>query len=432
MRKRTVLLISVLLLAAGFLAGRLSAPPSRFEPGAIAGDDPLEQAWENFISSQRESLSLLRNSEFYGDDQERAEAYRAVLYNLVGSIRYNALLDARYPRFARAVDWSSKSGLDNPDNNYYVAKILGDASYRVSGSRGSTTGLVFQVLEGEPGVGQAGTSTTISQLDAADLAIDADGNFEIILSPEDPGDAANWLSNRPGAGTLLVRYTHADWSKERAGRLNIERIGAAGEPAPPLTPNRMAQGLESAAISLFDRTSTWLTYAGRAWQLMPRNGISAARPTRGGLEGQYSAFGSWELDNDQALVITTWPGIADYQGLQLGNLWFASLDYETRISSLSSAQLSCAPDKPCKAVIAHRDPGVANWLDTGGHRRGLIMLRWQGLDGDLADSRQPGAELVPLAELMDSLPPNEPLLDADQRREQRNQRRLETQRRFDG
>ena len=31
-------------------------------------------------------------------------------------------------------------------------------------------------------------------------------------------------------------------------------------------------------------------------------------------------------------------------------------------------------------VIAHRDPGVANWLDTAGHRHGTVGVRWVGPD----------------------------------------------------
>jgi len=29
-------------------------------------------------------------------------------------------------------------------------------------------------------------------------------------------------------------------------------------------------------------------------------------------------------------------------------------------------------------VISAQDPKVQNWLDTGGHEKGLIMIRWQG------------------------------------------------------
>jgi hypothetical protein len=31
-----------------------------------------------------------------------------------------------------------------------------------------------------------------------------------------------------------------------------------------------------------------------------------------------------------------------------------------------------------RLVVAGRHPGVENWLDTAGHRRGTMCLRWVG------------------------------------------------------
>ena len=155
-------------------------------------------------------------------------------------------------------------------------------------------------------------------------------------------------------------------------------INAFNSPSPDLRSGRLNRctrpllspppaGLRDAAVSLYDRNATWLQYAERAWTLMPRNGISPARPSRGGLVGQYSAFGSWELAQDQALILSTAPSEADYQGIELGNLWFVSLDYETRTSSLTLDQMHCSGDGRCYAVVSHRDPGIQNWLDTDQH-----------------------------------------------------------------
>jgi hypothetical protein len=44
-------------------------------------------------------------------------------------------------------------------------------------------------------------------------------------------------------------------------------------------------------------------------------------------------------------------------------------------------------------VIAHRDPGVANWLDTEGHARGTIFWRFLLPDEDPA---RPVCEVVTL------------------------------------
>jgi hypothetical protein len=30
--------------------------------------------------------------------------------------------------------------------------------------------------------------------------------------------------------------------------------------------------------------------------------------------------------------------------------------------------------------VAHSDPGVPNWLDTAGHHRGTVGVRWVGPD----------------------------------------------------
>ena len=33
-------------------------------------------------------------------------------------------------------------------------------------------------------------------------------------------------------------------------------------------------------------------------------------------------------------------------------------------------------DGSVRLIVAHEDPGVGNWLDTAGHRRGTMCLRW--------------------------------------------------------
>ena len=36
------------------------------------------------------------------------------------------------------------------------------------------------------------------------------------------------------------------------------------------------------------------------------------------------------------------------------------------------------PDGSVRLVVAHQDPGVPNWIETAGHRRGTMCLRWVG------------------------------------------------------
>ena len=57
-------------------------------------------------------------------------------------------------------------------------------------------------------------------------------------------------------------------------------------------------------------------------------------------------------------------------------------------------------DGSYRIVISAQDPGVANWLDTGGYNEGLIQGRWNLCDG----KPLPALKLVKLADLRRTLP----------------------------
>ena len=412
----------LLLLSASYFFGRLSAGPPRFaveQQSAV-----LDSAWKNFQRAQQQAMDLMRADDFYDDEISRAEAYRGLLYNLAGSIK-SALVDPDNPRFVRAVDWSSKSGLENPDNSYYTARVSGASVYRIRGNRGSVASMVFQVVEGQPGVGDAGTSTHVSMLYGEQLQCDGEGNFEIYVASEPPPAGGNWLRLNERAGMILLRFSHSDWQSERAGWAYIEPLDVPAA-RPPLSESAMAEQLDLAARSLYDRTATWLHYA-KKLSLLPANTLSAVRPSQGGLVGQYSAFGRWQLAEDELLLISVPPSAAPYQGIQLGNNWFVSLDYESHTASLTADQAYLSSDGLYHFVVSLSDPGVQNWLDPESHRSGLILMRWQGLPEPLA--QQPRAEKLSWRQLRERLPADVFGFDAEARASQLAARREQVQRR---
>ena len=62
------------------------------------------------------------------------------------------------------------------------------------------------------------------------------------------------------------------------------------------------------------------------------------------------------------------PATAPYQGIQLGSMWYVSLDYINHQTSLTGDQARIDPDGQLRFVISERDPGVANWLELTGRR----------------------------------------------------------------
>jgi hypothetical protein len=96
--------------------------------------------------------------------------------------------------------------------------------------------------------------------------------------------------------------------------------------------------------------------------------------------------------------------VAPYQGIQLGSMWYVSLDYINHQTSLTADQARTDPDGRLRFVISERDPGVANWLECTGHRRGYVQIRWQRLSRDLIPADGPLVEVVPFAGLPGVLP----------------------------
>ena len=89
-----------------------------------------------------------------------------------------------------------------------------------------------------------------------------------------------------------------------------------------------------------------------------------------------------------------------YQGAQIGSDWYASTDYETHQTSLTKAQAVTDPDGKMRFVVSEQNPGIANWLETTGHRTGAMMLRWQRLERDLTQEADgPTVEVVPFADV---------------------------------
>ena len=109
---------------------------------------------------------------------------------------------------------------------------------------------------------------------------------------------------------------------------------------------------------------------GEPWSF--RNaGVDAA----GAVDIFYS-MGKWDLGPDDALVMEgTFPP-SRFTNVVLWNVHMQTLDYRTRRNALNQAQIVPEADGTYRIVISAQDPGVPNWLDTSGHRRGTIFWRF--------------------------------------------------------
>jgi hypothetical protein len=169
----------------------------------------------------------------------------------------------------------------------------------------------------------------------------------------------------------------------------------------------MAKRYGVAGKILLSRLKTFLAFPEWFYLREPVNTLTAPRPTPGGLATQFSSVGHFDLTPDQAMIVTVpvaGKAVAPYQGIQLGSLWYISLDYINHQTSLTADQARIDADGMLRFVISERNPGVANWLELTGRGRGYVQLRWQRLTRDLGAADGPAVRLVPFAGLALALP----------------------------
>jgi hypothetical protein len=93
----------------------------------------------------------------------------------------------------------------------------------------------------------------------------------------------------------------------------------------------------------------------------------------------FLAAGPFVLADDEAILVTLGTGGAAYTGFQILDPWMIAPDSRRNLTSRNNSQVTANADGSVTYVVAARDPGAANWLDTAGLHRGFVDLRWQGL-----------------------------------------------------
>jgi hypothetical protein len=409
--------------AAGPPAWMPAAVGSAYRHGRGTDDDLVSgRAYTDLLEALARAGAVVGSDRSPAAAVDRAAGYRHLLVLLALAIDEALRPSDPYdPFFAPAnVDNVLKWGMDCPDAAYTGAAIRPDATYRIRGRRSTVRYLGFQVMSGIANSGN---------LVADDLALGPDGTFEIVLAADpQPG---NWMALPPGTSSIVVRQFFYDWDTEEPAQLEIECLEAATRPPAGRADDLSPAGVGRQLRALGDFTEASIAF----WLDVEEGGRSAGvnlfRPPAaltemGAAAENVSVWGSWDVGEDDALLIEVTPPEARYWSVSLGNYWWETIDYANHQSSLNGHQAVLDPDGVFRAVVAGRDPGVANWLDTAGNRQGAMIFRWLRAAG----APVPDTRLVPLTDLPALLPPGTPTVDPATRATTIAARRAAVRRRF--
>ena len=365
------------------------------------------EAWRDFCRSLESAGQTILETPGTEDPDVRAEGFRYLLGLVKVGIQQASELDPEQPRFIRIVDSDSKAGAENADNAYAHAHIRGDLAYRIWGSRGTVETFLIEIKEGFM---QLGDVRNFANLEASGLKTEADGSFEVFLGGERRGQ--NWLPLDPDAAQVLIRQYFCDWEREVPATFFIECLGREGLAPAKLSADLAAKMLDEAGRHIAGTASFWEEWVVALRQNYKRNEIAPAVFYVGGADDIAYGNDYYELPADEAMVIEFQPPRAKYWAFQICDLWFKTTDWPNRKASINHRQARLDADGRCRIVVAHRDPGISNWLDTAGAETGVLQYRWIWTE----DNPKPTLRRVPFAEIWRAIPDGTPRVSAKERR----------------
>jgi hypothetical protein len=351
--------------------------------------EAFKQMLQTLASIERDYLSAGWGVTSIGDI---AEGYRMLMHLLDVGIRLYFEGDPNRPEFQPIVSPTIKIQGDNPDALYFYTRIRGDRNYRIRGKRSGEAYLSFTVHSGD---GNGGWATGV---DAArnmqQIQFAGDGSFELLVGPN--VDATKGLRSGPHSQEIVTRHyfegaLSAQLDSSVRPLLMIEPLDADALPLAP-TDAEIAQRLNTVSNFLIANSTGRPKPDPRkmpAWfSIIPNQLGKPARwvDTDGGglgaVDNAYSA-GRFVLAPEQALIIEGRLPNCIFANVVLWNRYLQSFDYRYRRISLNRKQIKLEADGSYRIVVAHRDPGLPNWLSTEGRPNGTVYWRFLLPEGDI-------------------------------------------------
>jgi len=315
------------------------------------------------------------------DERELMEGLRVIAKVTGLCTELSVQADAERPHFFDMCSDTRMIGGPNPDGRYLLAMIRGDRTYRVAGTRGSAAYLGFQVL--------AGTGLTprrmAGYLSDTDLKGES-GSFALVFSaaepPADSLGAAQWVPIPPDASSIVVREYIGDPDAEEPATMDIECVDA--EPLGPITDVQAAEQFTAMAWTIVKLTTLHRTVKPELLT-QPNTLLTAEAAELGSADttpDNLYMIGTFALEPDESLVLEFRPPDTRYWNVTLESVWHECLEPRYRHSSVTNKGLHPDPHGVARIAIGAKDFGHGHWLDTGGRRRGFVVLRW--LDNPVA------------------------------------------------
>ena len=321
--------------------------------------------------------SFLEGDRAVTDDRHIADGYRMLATTLGVAFDTYLFADPSRPMFVEVntpFRRDRRWGGDNTDAYYFMCPVDPERRYRISGNKGDS--VYFSVTAyNEPSPGTWSDRIVAIKRDD-DLDIDAEGNFSFELGP------------MPDAAVLMTRDYQAD---PLTGRSVSWKIEALDEPDPLRhTDGETAAALRASAAwlrTMFaiiplavgarvdDAHSLGHEVAHAANEFAEPYQVPDANFGWSARDACY-AYGSFVLEDDEALVVTHRPPACRFWNLVVWNQFMATYGATDARCSVNGHSAVPNADGSVTIVISREITPHPNSLTTLGYPQGNLAFRW--------------------------------------------------------
>ena len=348
--------------------------------------DQSGQVWEELVELMGDiERDWWREARVMPTADQRAEARVFARNVLQHALEFWSQADPARPWFYRWFSPTKKLLGDNPDAIYYGTVIDPERDYVI---RGNLAGAVYTSFTVEQGTAGGAMSAQLgAMLNDDEIEINSDGSYELLVGQEpQPG---NWLALTPESGSITTRH-YFEWDRPAATDPNMHvplAIEPVVDPGPPPIPDdeACAEGLRRVITFLRSVTVDWpagpRTLA-LDWISPEPNKFTNPPLDEGNRAIGYAAADNayrttrYELGPNEALEIRGRFPQCRFANVVLNNRFIQTPPYRSRRISLNRRQTVLEPDGSFRMILAHRDPCVPNWIDTGGAPTGTVFWRY--------------------------------------------------------
>lgn len=340
--------------------------------------------------------SFLDGDRAVSDDRHVADGYRTIATTLGVAFDTYLFADPQRPQFVEVntpFRRDRRWGGDNTDAYYTICPVDPTRRYRISGNRGDSVYFSLTAYN-EPAPG-AWSDKVVAIVNDTDVAFDADGGFSFELGPVD--DAA----------VLMTRDYQADPLTGRAVSWQIECLDEP-DPVRHGDAETAARLRASAAwlrtmfmilpLSVGVRSDDQHTLGHEIAQVA--NDFADPYQVPDGNFGWSArdacySFGSYVLEDDEALVVTHRPPVCRYWSLVVWNQFMQTHNAADGRSSVNGSTAVPNSDGTVTIVISKGLTSHPNGVTTMDYERGNLAFRWFLVD---AVPERPVVELVKVAD----------------------------------